>query len=200
MKKLLSLILLVSTYTLAAQRNRDPKMLPEYASGYYINPRGDTVKGQIQTNLGEKVDFYKQFAFKKVNDKRPRVYDWRRAKAYGFNGKHFVKMQYKGEYMYVERLISGRLAFYEYRFQGKVNGYPGVETDYFIRDTWAGTENPELGELKKISKKYYKKALKPYMKESQPILWEDLDKFNFDKQALLNTIREFNEQYTASGN
>ena len=68
---------------------------------------------------------------------------------------------------------------------------------YFIQDSQADEKDKDLRELKAISTKFYKKDLKPYMKE-QPITWTDLDKFTFNKEAVVNAIKEFNKYYEGS--
>jgi hypothetical protein len=66
---------------------------------------------------------------------------------------------------------------------------------YFAQDTRAeGPESAELKEVRKISTKFYKRDLKPYMKD-QPMLWTDLDKFTFEKNAVVNSVNEFNKFY-----
>ena len=180
-----------------AQRNRIPKMAPVYADGYYVNMRGDTVKGSIQTNPEDKTRFYTEFAFKPLRATKARVYNSRRAKAYGFDGHHFVSVNYDDEKLFMERLASGRLVVYEYRFHGKIKGNPAVESSYFVLDTW---EDAKVRELSKINNRYYKKSLKPIIGEEQPAIWERIDKFNFSKQNVLNAVNEFNVNYRKMGN
>jgi hypothetical protein len=55
-------------------------------------------------------------------------------------------------------------------------------------------KDAELKTLKQISEKFYKKDLKPYLKD-QIMVWDDLDKFVFNKEAVLNAIKEFNKFY-----
>ena len=41
---------------------------------------------------------------------------------------------------------------------------------------------------------FYKKELKPYMKD-QAMIWSDLDKFVFKPEAVANSVREYNRMY-----
>lgn len=192
MKKLLSVLMVSSALIVAAQPKKAPKMAPVFAEGYYVNAKGDTVKGEIQTNPDNPLDFYKQFFFKQAKGKAALI-DPKKAKAYGFEGKHFVMANFDGD-IYVERLAGGRLNFFEYRFDGKVNGAPAVESVYCMQDTRAEGGDAKLKEIRKISTTFYKNDLKPYMKD-QKVIWSDLDKYNFDKQKVIAAINEFNKFY-----
>ncbi len=119
----------------------------------------------------------------------------KKAKAYGFEGKDFILINYDGQDIYVERLATGRINFFEFRFNGKIDGLPAIESNYFIQDTRADETEAKLKQIEKISTKFYKKDLKPYMKD-QPMIWSDLDKFTFNKQTVTNAINEFNKYYT----
>jgi hypothetical protein len=86
------------------------------------------------------------------------------------------------------------LKFYEYKFHDTKDGEPIIASAYYIQDTRAEEKDAELKELKPISTKFYKKELKPYMKD-QPITWNDLDKFTFNKATVVNAIKDFNKYY-----
>lgn len=199
MKKLLSLILVAATFTVVAQPKKAPKMAPVLAQGYYVGAKNDTTWGEVQTNPEDLTDLYKMFNFKPAKGGKVMPVSSKKAKAYGFEGRHFIQMNYEGQDIYVERLASGRLNFFEYKFNGKVDGYPGVESMFFAQDTRAEGEQAGLKDIKKISTKFYKKDLKPYMKD-QPMIWSDLDKFTFDKNAVIKAFNEFNRFYVITAN
>lgn len=199
MKKLLLLILIGTGLGLAAQPKKGPKMAPIVAEGYYVNSKNDTVRGEVQTNPDDETDFYHKFGFKPAKGGKLMPVDAKKAKAYGFDGRHFVALAYSGDNVYVERLAEGRLNFFEYRFHGKIDGLPAIESSYFAQDTRAEGSDSGLKEISKISNKFYKKDLKPYMKD-QLMIWTDLDKFTFDRNAVVNAIVEFNKFYVISGN
>ena len=121
----------------------------------------------------------------------------KKARAYGFGNRHFVAHNEAGTDIYLERLVEGRINLFKRRFNGKVDGYPGVETEYYIQDTRAEAGDADLREIKKISTKFYKRDLKNYLKD-QPMIWSDLDKFNFDENKLIAALNEFNNYYTVT--
>jgi hypothetical protein len=197
MKQSLLILNVVFTLAVAAQPRKKAKMAPLYAPAYYVSMRGDTVRGNVQINPEDPLQFYHQFAFRIGSARKPRVINPQKAKAYGFDNRDFVMVEVDRKKLYVERLVSGRLKFYEYRFNGKINGYPAVESTYYVKDT--GADDQELKEIKEVSQKFYKKVLKPYMKD-QPMIWSDLDKFNFDRKNVIQAIAEFNGYYKPVSN
>lgn len=197
MKKLLSALFITSTIVVMAQPKKDPKMAATLTPGYYVGMKNDTTKGEIQTNpLGGETDFYKGFTFKKGAAKLAAV-STKKAKKYGFNGRDFVVIPFDAGEVYIEYLAKGRVCFYEYKYPSTLGGQPIVESIYFIHDTKADESSKELREIKQISQKFYKKDIKDYMKEHKEI-WEGLDKFTFNKEAIANAIRQYNTYYTSS--
>ncbi|PBQ33683.1 hypothetical protein CNR22_18495 [Sphingobacteriaceae bacterium] len=200
MKKIILFSFILQALTIAAQSRRPARMAQVFVNGYYVNVKGDTVKGKVQINPDDEIEFYKQFAFLAPKSKKSKSFTTSsRIKGYGFENRDFVMVDYQGEKLFVERLAMGRLRFYEMRFHGKIDGNPAIESAYFIKDTGAEGEEKYLGEIRKISTKYYKKALKPYLKD-QLMIWSDLDKYTFNEQTLLNAIKEFNAYYATTAN
>jgi len=196
MKTLLSLIFISTAVVAVSQPNKKaPKMAPVLASGYYVNSqKGDTVRGEVMTNPENPVDIYKGFSFKPAKGGKVMPVTTKKAKAYGYEGHDFVLIVDNGEEMYVEVMARGRINFYEHKFDGKIDGYPAVESEYFVQDNMAEGADAGLKELKKISNKFYKRDLKPYMRD-QPMIWSDFDKFVFDKNKVTAAIKEFNKIY-----
>jgi hypothetical protein len=199
MKQLLSFVLSATALVAFSQPKKAPKMAPVTAPGYYVTGKNDTVRGEVQTNPEDETELYRSFNFKPDKGGKLMPVTTKKAKAYGYDDKHFLLISHDGADVYAERLAEGRLNFFEYRYNGKIDGYPGIESAYFIQDTRAEGEDAGLKEIKRISNKFYKKDLKPYMKD-QEMIWNDLDKFTFDKNAVTKAIKEFNQFYIISAN
>jgi len=199
MKKLLSVLFIASSVVAMAQpKGKDPKMAPTLSPGYYCNLKGDTIKGEIQTNpTNGESDFYKGFNFKAKGPGKVVAISPKKAKCYGFDGRNFVFTPINESEVYIEYLSKGRLNFFEYKFDGSVMGQPGIESLYFIQDTKADQSSVELRDVKQLNTKFYKKEIKPYLKE-QIAIWENLDKFTFKKEQIANSVNEFNSYYPSS--
>ncbi|MCW3077527.1 MAG: hypothetical protein JWO32_2136 [Bacteroidetes bacterium] len=198
MKKFLAILLVTFTFAATAQpvkKGKDPSMAAVTTKGYYLNLKGDTVKGEVQTNLESEIAFYQGFNFKAPGSTKVTPVSPKKVKGYGFNDRHFVLVPYDAQsQVYIEQLVNGRLKFYEYKYNDTKEGRPVISSMYYIQDSKAEEKDKEMAELKPISIKFYKKDLKPYMKD-QPVTWNDLDKFTFNKEAVINALKEFNKYY-----
>ncbi len=198
MKKILSLVLSSAAMLMVAQPKKAPKMAPVLEAGYYVTGKNDTVRGEVQVNPDDETELYRQFNFRPAKGGKVMPVTAAKAKAYGYGSKHFTQINGDDGLIYVERLAEGRLNFFKYRFNGKIDGLPGIETNYYMQDTRAeGPEAAVLKDIKKISNKFYKRDLKPYLKD-QLMLWTDLDKFTFDENTVIKTVNEFNKFYTVT--
>lgn len=201
MKKLFSVLFVTTAFIVAAQPKKAPKMAPVLAPGYYVNnQKSDTVRGEVMTNPEDPTDFYVGFSFKPAKGGKVMPVDSKKAKAYGFDDKNFVLIDNGGEPIYAERLTTGRLNFFKFRYHGKnKDGNPDILSSYFIQDNMGEGEFAKLKDVKKINNTFYKKDLKDYMRD-QPMIWSDLDKFTFDEQKVVNAINEFNKFYEIKNN
>lgn len=198
MKKVLSLVLTAAAFVAVAQPKKAAKMTPVLEEGYYVSGKNDTVRGEVQTNPEDATELYKQFSFRPGKGGKVMPVSPTKAKAYGYGDKHYVQITCDEGTIYVERLAAGRLNFFKYRFNGKIDGLPAVETYYYMQDTRAeGADMAQLREIKKISNKFYKRDLKPYLRD-QLMIWTDMDKFVFDEAKVVAAINEFNKFYTVT--
>jgi hypothetical protein len=198
MKKLLSLIFITAATVAIAQpggKKGTPKMAPTLEPGYYVTAKGDTVKGEIQTNPDNEGDIYKQINFKAPGTPKVVVITTKKAKAYGYGNNHFMLYAADAQNeVYMRYLAKGRLNFMEFKYPSTVAGTATMVAEYYIQDSKADEENKELRDMKKLNEKFYKKELKPYMKD-QAMIWSDLDKFVFKPEAIANSVREYNRMF-----
>src|SRR6218665_253679 len=181
MKKILSIILAAAAFTAYSQPNKAAKMAPMLVPGYYTTAKGDTVRGEVQENPDDpEVAFYNGFMLRRAKGGKPMLVDAKKARSYGFNGRHFAVIPYNNGDIYAEYVVRGRLVFMKYRMHDRAEGENIITNVYFIQDSKADDAEKELRELKQISTKFYKRDLKPYMKQ-QPMIWSDMDKFTFQE-------------------
>ncbi|MCX8080065.1 MAG: hypothetical protein N3F09_02380 [Bacteroidia bacterium] len=189
MKKMLFLTLMVA-FVYGQPEKGAPKMVADFLPGYYVPLKGDTVKGEIQINLENPAMAYQSFSFRTKPGAKANNFTTKKAKAYGFGNQHYTLVSFDPQTQVFMRVWArGRLMFYEYMEEG------AKEPVFFIQEP--ASEDPEKKELKKLSKLHYKRELKPYMKD-QPMIWNDLDKFNFVPEKIAKSIQEFNSMYAAS--
>lgn len=199
MKKLLSIVFISVTALSFAQpgkKGKEAKMAPNMVPGYYVGAKGDTVKGEIQSNPASEGDLYKTINFKAPGaTSKVTVITTKKAKAYGFESNHFNLFVVDAQNeVYMKYLAKGRLNLMEFKYESTYAGQPTVVAEYYVQDSKADEENKDLRELKKLKDKFYKKELKPYMKD-QPMIWNDMDKFVFKPEVIANAIRDYNRFY-----
>jgi hypothetical protein len=198
MKKFFSILLIAVTVTVFAQpKGKAPHMAPVMVKGYYTTLKGDTVRGEVQSNPDDPTDIYKGFNFRPGSTGKVAPMSTKKAKGYGFEGRHFILVPYdKEQDVYIEALAKGRLNFYEFKFHDTKGGEPVISSSYYIQDTQAEEKDAKLKEITPISTNFYKKDMKPFMKD-QSMIWNDLDKFVFDKATVVKALKEFNKFYEA---
>lgn len=197
MKKLVLMLFTVASIAAIAQpKGKEPKMAAVFTKGYYVGLKGDTVKGEVAVNTEDITQMYKGFSFRTNPAGKAMPISTKKAKSYGYDGKHFTIIPFDGGEVYIEYLAKGRLSLMEFKYNGKVDGYPGIESAYFIQDTRPTDEKnaAELKEFKQFGTKFYKKEIKDYFKD-QPGIHSDLDKYTFNLNALIKAVNEFNKFY-----
>ncbi|MCA0431545.1 MAG: hypothetical protein LCH32_13695 [Bacteroidetes bacterium] len=195
MKKIALTLLIASSISVfgQAKKGKEPKMANTMVPGYYVNQKGDTVKGTIALDSEDETAIYKGFSIK-IGNGKPTAITTKKAKAYGFDGRNFTVLPFDDGEVYIEYLTKGRLNFCEYRFMGKINGEPGIESVFFIQDSQADPKNADLKTFKQFKTMFYKKEVKDYFND-QPQIWSDFDKFVFDKTKFAASVKEFNKFY-----
>jgi hypothetical protein len=197
MKTILTTILLGASVSLMAQgpKGKPAKMAALFSPGYYVSTKGDTVRGEVQSNHETEVLFYQKLFFKAKGAAKPAEISDKKAKGYGYNDNHFMLVPFDEQTnVFIKYLVKGRLNFFEYKYTEIEAGKEVTRSIFYIQDTKADEENKSLRELTKVSQNFYKKDLKPFMKD-QPMMWSDFDKFKFDLPQIVNSLKEYNKLY-----
>lgn len=198
MRKFILTTLIVSSISIFAQPNKGKgmKMAPVLAPGYYVPMKGDTVRGEIQTNLENDASYYKSFFFKAANSPKTVEMTAKKAKAYGFGDQEFITLKIDEEDVYIKYLENGRLRLMEYQYVKVIDGVEKYPSVYYIQDTKAASDDKNnTKELTQLPERKYKPVLAKFFKD-QPILLEEVDKWYFKIDEIRKAVREFNKLYT----
>lgn len=193
MKNLLVTLFSLATIGLIAQpgKGKEMKIAPSYSQGYYVNLKGDTLKGDVQNNMDRESDYSDGFFFRLRGLGKPMPINSKKAKAYGFENKHFTTLKMDDKDVYIRYVEQGRLNLFEYKYLAGSE----VKAVYFVVDTRATeTDKTNTHLLIQLDEKAFKKQLKPYFKD-QPIVLEPVDKWVFNLDAIRKAISEFNGMY-----
>ncbi len=199
MKNLFIALFTIASISLFAQpgkKGKEMKMTPEYSKGYYLNLKGDSVRGEVQNNMDNEYDFYVSFMFKLKGAGKGTEITPKKAKGYGFDNSHFTILHMDQGDVYIKYIEQGRLNLLEYKYAGNGDDAGKTLTIYFIVDSRASADDKnQTNVLTQLNEKSHKKILKPFFKD-QPILLEQVDKWFFKIDEVRKAVQEFNALYT----
>ncbi len=192
-----------TSFVLAQAKKGNNKVLsiaPEFEKGWYLPYKGDTIKGEIQTNAGEtEAQFNISFFFKAPNAKKVTEITPKKAKAFGFNDRKFELFKIKETDYFAEVLEKGRITLYQINKEKTEKDRKIAVPVYYITDAQADPKSKLAGIVELPKEKPYKKVLKELFKE-QPMLIENVDKWYLQIDQVRQAIQEFNKLYQGSSN
>jgi hypothetical protein len=159
-----------------------------FIKGYIINDKGDTVRGEVKTNLKKEKDNFLRVSFKS-NDGTQKNYKANKIKGYGFDNKHFIAGEHDGEQKFYQRLTNGEVLLFKIMFEAINMNESTYEPEYFIKQ-----KNQE--KYTEVKEGKFKKQLVEFLKNN-PLLandYEDGKTFNVEKAV------EIINKYNASLN
>jgi hypothetical protein len=199
MKNLFVAIFTIASISLFAQpgkKGKEMTMTPEYSKGYYLNQKGDSVRGEVQNNMNNEYDFYNSFMFRPKGGGKGAEITTKKAKGYGFDNNHFTILKMDDKEVYIKYLEQGRLNLMEWKYPGNGDDAGKTLSVYFIVDSRATADDKSgTNILTQLNDKSHKKILKPFFKD-QPILLEQVDKWFFKIEEVRKAVSEFNALYT----
>lgn len=194
MKNLFTALFTLVTIGLIAQpakKGKEMRIAPSFSKGYYVNLKGDTVRGEVQNNMDKESDYTNSFFFKLKGATKGTEINSKKAKAYGFDGNNYSTLKMDDKDVYIKYLEQGRLNLFEYKYDSS----DGVKAIYFIVDTRAGEDDKNgTNLLTQLDEKSFKKQLKPFFKD-QPIVLEPVDKWFLKIEEIRKAVAEFNGMY-----
>ncbi len=170
-------------------------IVPEFEKGWYLPYKGDTIKGEIQTNAGEtETQFNISFFFKPTNAKKVSEITIKKAKAYGLGDIKFEILKIGETDYFAEVLEKGRIILYQINKEKMEKDRKTAIPVYYVTDTQADPKSKLSGMVELPKEEPYKKVLKELFKE-QPMLIENVDKWFLQIDQVRQAIQEFNKLY-----
>ncbi len=192
------LVLFINTTIIAQPKNKKTMIATEFEEGWYLPYKGDTIKGEIQTNAGETEAQYNiSFFFKSKGAKKVTAITSKKAKAYGFGDRKFELLKINEVEYFAEVLEKGRIILYQINKEKIQKGRKVADPVYYIVDIQADPKSKLAGVVELPKEKPYKKVLKELFKE-QPMLIENVDKWYLQIDQVRAAIQEFNKLYQNS--
>lgn len=188
--RLAFLMLLLSALMQAQKEEKAPKTpktpapKAEYFKGYVVNEKGDTIRGEVKYNPKKEQDCFSKVIFRDETGAQ-KNYKPKKAKAYGFNGQHYVAMEFEGEPKYYRVLVSGDINMYEMMYEMISMNQPVVGSVYYV-------SHKDDKHLKEIKESKFKKQMTDYMKDHPEVLDGYEDGKEFNAESAIAVIRQYN--------
>ncbi len=199
----LSIVVVVPMLAVAQpKKNKNSAIAPIYEPGWYLPTKGDTIKGDVQTNVGAtEAQWNVSFFFKGPKAAKAQEIKMNKAKAYGFSDKKFEILTIEEQQFFAQVLEKGRLTLYMIYEEKEEKDKKIAKPIYYMIDNQADPKKDKTAKLMEVPhEKPYKRALKEFFKD-QPMLLENVDKWFLNIDQVKQAVQEFNRMYPAqSGN
>jgi hypothetical protein len=180
MKKLLLVVSLLISGLLLSQKNAD------FATGYIVTAKNDTIKGEVKLNLKNEMDYYVKISFKDKPAGPARAYLPSKIHGYGVEGKDYASIRFYEMWVYMQVVCKGKIMFYEYKPPVAL-GNDKMQSQYFVLK--GGFE--EMTQIYMDGK--IKKQIKEFIIDDKE-LWKETEPQTIDYAALVQLIEKYNSR------
>ena len=157
---------------------------PGFVTGYIVNAKGDTVKGEVKPNVKKEHEAYIKVVFKDANGVQ-KTYKPNKIKGYGFNDQNFVGMDLDGELNFYRLLAKGEINFYKLMFEAMHMNEIVYESEYYI-------SHPDNKKMVLVKESKFKKQMLDWMKDNQEFINTYDDDKKFDSEKAIEVIKQYN--------
>ena len=181
-KRLLFLFILFISVSAGAQKVAAPKIV--FLKGYLVNDKGDTIRGEVKYNPKKEQDCYTKVFFKDEAGVQ-KNYKPKKAKAYGFEDKDFVAMDFENELKYYRVMTAGDINLYKMMYEMISMNQPVIGAIYFI----SRKDDKDLTEVKEGK---FKKQMSDWMKDNTDFINNFEDSKDFNAESATEVIKQYN--------
>lgn len=156
-----------------------------FVKGYYVDLKGDTVRGEAKVNPKKEIDNHYKIMFRDEKGAQ-RSQKPGKIKAYGYQDSvHYVSMPFNGEPLFFKVLTRGEIGLYKFIYEGLRMNKPVNETEYYI--TVPGKKEPLL-----VKEKKFKKQMADWMEDNPSLLESYGEPGEFDTGRAIDLINKYN--------
>lgn len=158
----------------------------EYAQGFIVNTKGDTVKGEIKLNRKNEMEIYTKVMFREKNPGPARQLVPSKIHGFSFDGLEYASVRQDNQWVFMQVVCRGKITFFEYK-PPVAMGNERMQSQYFLMK--GGYE--EMVQFFVDSKA--KKHLKEYIADDKTLL-KEIESETMDYSGLVQTINKYNER------
>ena len=158
---------------------------PTFTTGYIVNDKGDTIKGEVRVNPKKKLEAYEKVFFKdpsgaQKNHKPDKI------KAYGYGDQHFRTLDFGGEPVFYKVVSAGHINFLMMEFESERAAKDApYEAGYYLL-------TPESKYPIPVKEGKFRKQISEYMADNTKIAEEYPDVKKFDPEKAKEVITNYN--------
>jgi hypothetical protein len=156
----------------------------KFFQGYVILLNGDSIKGEIKTNLKREFDNFAKASFRKKEGSEVKSYTPAKIKEYCVNGTTFVSRNVDGEQVFVKRVSKGTVNLYEAQVETMQMNEIKIRSDYYMEKTG--------GEFVKVKSSKFKKQMSDVMADNEEIV-KALEEKKYDYENIVEVVNAYNK-------
>lgn len=158
----------------------------DFAAGYIIGPKNDTIKGEVKLFIKNEMDYYVKVLFRAKPVGNGKQYLPAKIHGYGLEDRHYASMKYFDIWVFMQIVCKGKIMFYEYKPPVSM-GNEKMESMYFAIKSG---EN-EMVQIFPDSK--VRKQIKSFISDDKELLKETEGK-ELHYGELVDIITRYNER------
>ncbi len=158
----------------------------DFAQGYIIGPKSDSLKGEIKLFTKNEMDYYVKVFFRNKPYGNGKQYLPAKIHGYGLEDRHYVSIKYFDIWVFMQVICKGTIMFYEYKPPVSM-GNEKMESQYFA---FKGGEN-ELIQIFPNSK--VRKQLKPLISDDKELV-KEMEGLEMHYNEIVDFINRYNER------
>ncbi len=180
--KVVFTLLILFVFTISAKSQK------EFAEGYIIGPKNDTIKGDVQLFTKNEMDYYVKcfFRHKHIHVGNGKQFLPAKIHGYGVEDRHYASIKYFEMWVFMQVICKGKIMFYEYKPPVSM-GNEKMESQYFA---FKGGEN-ELIQIFPNSK--VRKQIKPLIADDKELV-KEMEGLEMHYNEIVDFINRYNER------
>ncbi|MCD6067824.1 MAG: hypothetical protein K0S33_2650 [Bacteroidetes bacterium] len=87
----------------------------DFAAGYIIGPKNDTIRGEVKLFVKNEMDYYVKTMFRNKPAGGGKQYFPSKIHGYGVEDRHYASIKYYDLWVFMQVVCKGKIMFYEYK-------------------------------------------------------------------------------------
>ena len=157
---------------------------PGFVTGYIVNAKGDTVRGETRYNPKKEFENYYKVTFRDHAGQQ-KIYKPEKVKGFGVRDTHYVSITENEETLFYRVLARGEITFYRFMYEGLRMNKPYFVPEYYLRV-------PDKESLVLVKENKFKRQMEEWMDDNTALLDSFPESKEFDPVKATGLINQYN--------